>query len=226
MTTNQTRDGIFEKVARHRFQFLIAICFLGILGDQASKIWAQNSLAESYEISEKVMIDGDAINIKRKIYYPTRVIQVVPDFLNLIYKENPAAAFSLTSSIPHWIRRPMLIVISIIATMFFLFWYFRMKALDGLLLGSFGFILAGALGNLIDRIRLGYVIDFIDVNAGFLGYPHVHWPTFNMADSLIVIGAIGVIIRTLWPIQPVSAADGLANDGNKDPAEDNKAHSH
>ena len=81
-----------------------------------------------------------------------------------------------------------------------MWWYFRIKARDGLLLASFSFILAGAIGNLLDRIRLGYVIDFIDVHAGLLSYPHLHWPTFNVADSLIVIGAVGVIFRTLRPL--------------------------
>ena len=69
------------------------------------------------------------------------------------------------------------------------------------MLASFSFILAGAMGNLLDRIRLGYVIDFLDVYAGFLGYPHWHWPTFNIADSLIVVGALVVVMRTLWPLK-------------------------
>jgi signal peptidase II len=174
--------------------WLVCVGIVGIGADQLSKIWAQRTLAEPYEISEPA-------SVSKKLYYPAKAIEVIPNFFNLIYKENPAAAFSLTSSIPAWIRRPLLIGASILATLFFIFWYFRMKSQDGLLLASFSFILAGAIGNLADRIRLGYVIDFLDINAGFLGYAHWHWPTFNIADSLIVIGALGVIYRTLRPLQ-------------------------
>lgn len=64
--------------------------------------------------------------------------------------------------------------------------------------------MAGAIGNFIDRARLGYVVDFLDAHSAFLvslGIPEAHWPTFNIADSCIVIGAIGVIIRTLRPFK-------------------------
>lgn len=168
------------------------VCLLGIGADQASKLWAQKNLAEAYEVHS-----SDPAN-KNLVFYPTKVVTIAPKVFNLAYKENPAAAFSLTRSIPEWFRRPMLISVSILATLFFLYWYFRLTN-DGLMLVSFSFILAGAMGNLTDRIRLGYVIDFLDVHAEFLGYPHLHWPTFNIADTLIVLGAIGVVIRTLWP---------------------------
>lgn len=196
----------FNFIAKHKLTWLICVIFLGVGADQASKIWMQNNLAEPYNISEEVIKDGKASTVTQTVYYPIRVIEVIPNLFNFIYKENPAAAFSLTQSLPAWFRKPMLIFISILATIFFLIWYFRMKIADGLLLGSFSFILAGALGNLADRIRLGYVIDFLDVHAGMFGYPHLHWPTFNVADSLIVIGAIGVIIRTIWPLKEEESA--------------------
>lgn len=180
--------------------WLLCVALLGIGADQASKIWAQRTLAEPFEITEPVEIDGVMTSVTSQVYYPVKTIEVIPNFFNLIYKENPAAAFSLTSSIPAWVRRPLLIGASVLATLFFIFWYFRMKGQDGLLLASFSFILAGAVGNLADRIRLGYVIDFLDVHAGSLGYAHWHWPTFNIADSLIVIGALGIIYRTLRPL--------------------------
>jgi signal peptidase II len=192
-------NRFFDFLAKKRLPWLLAVCFLGLGLDQASKHWAQSSLAEPYHLSEEEIVDNKTVSIQKEVYYPIRVVEVIPSVLNLIYKENPAAAFSLTHSIPVGIRRPLLISVSIIATFFFLFWYFRKNVKDGLLLGSFSFILTGAIGNLLDRIRLGYVIDFIDVHAAFLGYPHMHWPTFNIADSFIVTGAIGVVICTLWP---------------------------
>lgn len=188
-------------ISQHRLGWLIVVLFIGISADQITKVWAQSTLAESYRVSEEMMVDGVTKTIEKEIYYPIKVITLVPNFFNLMYKENPAAAFSLTRSIPEWFRRPMLVTVSVLATIFFLFWYFRAKGNDGLLLASFSFILSGAMGNLADRIRLGYVIDFLDVHAGSLGLPHWHWPTFNIADSFIVIGAIGVIFRTIWPLK-------------------------
>lgn len=197
---SSSKNSLWIFIARNRLAWLLCVMVLGIGADQASKIWAQKNLAQPYELSENIEIDGKPTTLTKKIFYPAHVVEVISNFFNLIYKENPAAAFSLTSSIPEWIRRPLLIGASILATLFFIFWYFRMKGQDGLLLASFSFILAGAVGNLADRIRLGYVIDFLDVHGGYFGYPHWHWPTFNIADSLIVIGALGVIYRTLRPL--------------------------
>lgn len=164
-----------------RIIFLVSIVLVVLAVDQTSKIWAQKNLA--YEFSP-----GQ--------FYPQRDITVIPQFFNLIYKENSAAAFSITSSIPEWFRKPFLLTISIVATLFFLIWYFRLKDADWLVLSSFSLIMGGAIGNLVDRMRLGYVIDFIDWYAGFLGYSGAHWPTFNIADSCIVIGAIGIFIHS------------------------------
>lgn len=187
----------FGFVAKHKIKWLIAVLTIGITVDQATKIWAQTSLAAPYEVTEEVDVDGVSTMITKEVFYPIRIIEVVPHLFNLIYKENPAAAFSLTRSLPTWFRRPLLVTVSILAAIFFLIWYIRMKSNDGLLLFGFSFILAGAIGNVIDRIRLGYVIDFLDVYAGVFGYSHLHWPTFNVADSLIVVGAICVVIRTI-----------------------------
>jgi signal peptidase II len=175
---------------KYRLSWLLLICILGITTDQVSKIWAQNNLAQSY--IKKV----DETHVE-KVFYPMKVVVVIPNLFNFIYKENPAAAFSLTRSIPQWFRRPMLTIISTLAILFFLLWYIRTQNNDGLLLLSFSLVITGAAGNLIDRIRLGYVIDFIDIHAGILGYPHWHWPTFNVADMLIVLGALGIFIRAL-----------------------------
>ena len=68
---------------------------------------------------------------------------------------------------------------------------------------AFNFILAGAIGNLIDRIVHGYVIDFIDVY-----YQQYHWPAFNVADSAITIGAILLIFESLFV--PTSGKTGLS----------------
>ncbi|MEI6805159.1 MAG: signal peptidase II [Myxococcaceae bacterium] len=159
-----------------RIVLLVSIVVMSVAADQATKVWAEKNLA--YEFSP-----GQ--------FFPQRDITVIPKFFNLIYKENPAAAFSITSSIPDWFRKPFLLTVSIVATLFFLVWYFRMKNADWLISVSFSLIMGGAIGNLIDRMRMGYVIDFLDVY-----YLNAHWPTFNIADSCIVVGAIGIFIQS------------------------------
>ena len=157
-----------------------------------------------------------------KQFVAVRTIEVIPGLFNFKYAENRAAAFSLTQSIPEGARRPLLLTVSILACVLIGVWYLRLKVADGLLLTAFALIIAGALGNFIDRARLAYVIDFLDfyVNndtmAGWLRAPHVvpvlgwqvrlsdHWPTFNVADSCIVSGAIGVVIRTVRPLADAS----------------------
>ncbi|MBH1989105.1 MAG: signal peptidase II [Myxococcaceae bacterium] len=166
-----------------RIFLLLSIVLVSVAADQVSKIWAQDTLAYEYQPGQ---------------FYGQHERVIVSNFFNLIYKENPAAAFSITSSIPDWFRKPFLLTVSILATFLFLIWYFRLKEADWLILSSFSMVIGGAIGNFLDRFRMGYVIDFLDVHAGFLGYPHAHWPTFNIADSCIVVGAIGILLHSYW----------------------------
>lgn len=191
--------SIASFVARYRLLWLLLIAVVCIAADQGSKIWAQQSLAEKWESTEFKKIDGHMVPVQVTRFMPVREISVVANVFKLVYRENPAAAFSITSSLPEWFRRPFLLLVSSLATIFFIVWYYRLKEEDALLMTSFCLIIAGAIGNLIDRASMGYVIDFLDVYAGIFGYPNLRWPTFNIADSCIVVGAIGIVIRTLRP---------------------------
>ena len=170
-------------ILKHRIAWLFFIIVAGVFCDQFSKIWVQKNLSQYYEISPG--------KIK---HYSSEIVVLIPEIFNIIYVENDAAAFSLTSSIPNWFRKPFLIVVSFLSFLFFIIWYFLLKNPNIILMTSLSFILVGAIGNFIDRISLGYVIDFLDLYAGFWGYPNIHWPTFNIADSFIVIGVFGLIL--------------------------------
>jgi len=183
-----------EFVSRHRLLWLLIFGVVFITADQLSKKWAQDSLAMRTIEANSVVVDGQVEASPRFRFEPHREIVVIPKVASFIYRENPAAAFSLTRSFPDWFRRPFLVIISSLASIMFLVWYFMMREKDWLLLSSLCLIMAGAVGNLIDRATLGYVIDFIDVHAGLLGYPEYHWPTFNIADSCIVVGAVALLI--------------------------------
>lgn len=109
-------------------------------------------------------------------------ITVIRGFLNLSYTENRGIAFGmLNNGHMQW----LLIVISVAAIVVVLFYLLRAPKTSRVLLVSLGLLAGGISGNLIDRIRLGRVIDFIEVY-----YQSYHWPVFNMADTAISIGAI------------------------------------
>ena len=188
---------------RRRLVLLVVIFFIGVGVDQASKKWAQNTLAQATYASQLPQVDipGPKSGI---VYVPTRRIKVVPGLFDLLYVENSAAAFSLTQSLPAWIRIPFLMAVSSVAIAVFLGWYFTLAQASWLLLLAFCLVIAGAVGNLIDRAILGYVIDFFHFHGEFVGHANVHWPTFNVADSIICVGAASILLHTMRREDPVS----------------------
>ena len=115
--------------------------------------------------------------------------RVITNFFHLTYVRNPGAAFGILSDSA--IRMPFFITVSLLASLGIL-WYIRQipseKRWQHL---SLGLILSGALGNLIDRIRFGEVVDFLDVH-----WYNYHWPAFNVADSAICVGVTIMLICT------------------------------
>jgi len=110
-------------------------------------------------------------------------IPVVENFFHLTYVRNKGAAFSFLSDVS-W-RLPFFITVSIIACIVILIAFRKLRDDQKLAHTSMAMIFSGAVGNLIDRIRIGEVIDFLDVHW----YRH-HWPAFNVADSLICVGVV------------------------------------
>jgi len=113
-----------------------------------------------------------------------RRVEMVPGLLDLVHARNPGAAFGLMSRSPWEFRSVFLVVISVVALMVILWLVFSAGENSGLLTAGYGFFFGGALGNLVDRVRLGEVIDFLDFYSGSL-----HWPAFNVADSALCVGA-------------------------------------
>lgn len=182
---------------------LPAVVSMSVTLDQGTKLLAQAELAEQ---RERIVTRADGTTEPVKEWRGVRTVTVIPGFFNFRYVENPAAAFSLTQDMPEPIRKPFLVAVSMLAMALIMTWYWRTREPDWLILGSFAFILGGALGNLIDRMAYGYVIDFIDWHLGAVNPSWHHWPTFNIADSAICLGAAGVIYRTFRPYQePVKA---------------------
>lgn len=114
-------------------------------------------------------------------------IQVIPDFFQLVHVRNTGAAFGLGANADSRMV-PILLNVGAIAVFAVVVVYaFRASISDRLLQTGLHLILGGAIGNLLDRFRFGYVVDFLDVYVRYGGREH-HWPAFNVADSAICIG--------------------------------------
>jgi signal peptidase II len=149
-----------------KFGYLVASAAVFLI-DQTSKSWAQNRLRLQDDVS------------------------VIPGFLNFAYAENTGVAFSMFDdhgSTGRW----ALSAVALFAAVLVLYFFWRTPRSDDRVLGSLALLLAGIIGNVTDRSRLGYVIDFIDVHLG--GW---HYPTFNVADMAIVVGA-GLLIIDMF----------------------------
>lgn len=124
-------------------------------------------------------------------------IPVMPYF-SLTYVHNTGAAFSFLSEAGGWQRwffAGLALVISVVITV----WIARLKAHETLLAVALSLVLGGAVGNLIDRLAYGYVIDFLDVHIDTW-----HWPAFNIADSAITLGVVLMLLESFGLTHPKS----------------------
>jgi signal peptidase II len=116
----------------------------------------------------------------------------VTGFFNLVLAYNKGAAFSMFAQAAGW-QTPLLIAFALVASGIVGYLIVRNPGKRLFCLGL-ALILGGALGNLVDRVRFGYVVDFLDFHA--LGW---HWPAFNVADSGITVGAVILILEGFIP---------------------------
>ena len=115
--------------------------------------------------------------------------EVLP-FMNWLLLLNPGAAFSFLAQSSGW-QRWFFTILGLAASLYIL-WLLRKNQSDKLLSFALSFILGGALGNVLDRMMYGAVVDFIDLHYG-----NWHWPAFNIADSAICIGATLIVLSEL-----------------------------
>lgn len=128
-----------------------------------------------------------------KTMYLHQSIEVVENFFHITYVRNKGAAFGILSGANESLRVPFFLTVSAIAIIVILYTIYTYREESTLFPSSMALILGGAIGNMIDRVRLGEVIDFIDVH-----WYSNHWPAFNVADSAITIGVVILIINILF----------------------------
>ena len=120
--------------------------------------------------------------------------RVIPGFFDIVHSRNRGVAFGIfNDSTSEW-RTAMLIVLSVAAVIFVSAMLWRPERLDRTSRWGLALILGGAAGNVIDRIAWGQVTDFLEFYVG-----SYHWPTFNVADSAIVIGSGLLLVELLRP---------------------------
>ena len=133
------------------------LSLLILLADQVTKHWVVSSM---------------------RLY---ETVELLP-FFQLTHVRNEGAAFSFLSDAGGW-QRWLFVALALVASGVIVIWLLRLSVQERWQGFALALILGGALGNLTDRIRYGYVVDFIDVF-----YRHWHWPAFNVADSAISVG--------------------------------------
>jgi signal peptidase II len=113
---------------------------------------------------------------------------IINGFFNLVYVMNPGAAFGFLANMSGTFRYVFFTGITVVVILLIIYYIVKSKPQNMLMVISLTLIFAGAVGNLIDRIRFGAVVDFLDVYVGT-----AHWPAFNVADSAISVGAVLMI---------------------------------
>jgi signal peptidase II len=125
-------------------------------------------------------------------------IAVIPGFFDLTHVQNPGGAFGFLAGMSAEVRSLLFIAVSLVAAGLILYFYWQTPLGHRFLSVGLALIFGGAVGNLVDRMRFGIVVDFLDVYAGTL-----HWPAFNVADSAITIGvgifAYHILFREIRP---------------------------
>jgi signal peptidase II len=150
---------------------MLVIAAMVVLLDRATKLWIVSHIK------------------------PGHAIVIVPKVFRLTHVLNTGAAFSMFegSTSPTLVRN-LLIGFSIVAVVVVLSLLWKIGRSITLTSVALALILGGAVGNLYDRIRLAYVVDFLEVHI-----VHYHWPDFNVADSAIVVGACLLLLEMLRP---------------------------
>jgi signal peptidase II len=116
------------------------------------------------------------------------VYPVISGLFNLVYVMNPGAAFGFLANASETFRYIFFTGITVLAAGLIIYYLVKSNPRNLLLSAALTLIFGGAVGNLIDRLRFGAVVDFLDVYIG-----GAHWPAFNVADSAITVGAILMI---------------------------------
>jgi signal peptidase II len=165
-------DGDATPVSPPSYLFFAVVAGVAAVLDLGSKEWASHVLT-GFDLAK----GGQ------------RTIDVIQGVFDLQYAQNPGGAWSMLRTLPEIWRRPFFLFVSTSASVFITSLYGRIDKSDWAMKWGLPLALGGAVGNLVDRVRHGYVVDFLHFYYERPGKAF-HWPTFNVADVWIVVGVL------------------------------------
>jgi signal peptidase II len=189
-----------RRSARSVVIMLVSLAVYGAL-DLGSKEWALDNLsrARAGEPPPVCVPDEHGGVVYQRIPLQSRAL--IPGVMRLTYAENCGAAFSMLRTAPAWVRGSVFGVATVGASVMLMLMFVR--GVGGkMFAASVPFILSGALGNLADRIRHGFVVDFFQVDPALFVYP-----VFNVADIVIVIGVGLLLIDGMLKPRPADKSE-------------------
>lgn len=201
-------------------RLLLLVATTVLVADQVTKYLAVSRLTDALDGREGVAritgfftqhnLDNDPPpQGERTVTRPHRFIE---DYWHFRYVENPGAAWGLFANLPEGVRRAFFHVVSV-AALGFIFLMYRRTSLDQKLVRvALALITGGALGNFVDRLIRGYVIDFIDWH--WRNQPGMRWPTFNVADAAICVGVAFMLLDSLKVRRPETVPAPLTQSPN------------
>ena len=137
-----------------------------------------------------IILDQISKQVVSDLMHLYESVTVLP-FFNITLLHNTGAAFSFLAGAGGW-QRWLFTVIALVVSVALIVWIKRLPTTEKWQAAALSLILGGALGNVVDRLRFGYVVDFLDVY-----YQQWHWPAFNVADSAITVGVAILLLATL-----------------------------
>jgi signal peptidase II len=144
-----------------------------------------------------VALDQATKYLIQKTILPMHTVKVIPGFFNLTHVSNPGGAFGFAADQSAFVRAILFLFISALALVFIFYFYRKTPASYRMLTTGFALVFGGAIGNLIDRIRFGTVVDFLHFYFRGLSYP-----SFNVADIAIVMGMLIFVYHLLFNKMP------------------------
>jgi signal peptidase II len=179
-----------------KWALLAAILAVMVVSDQWSKFLAVDRLTWAFP---RMGVTGTAAKVKA--FYQVKHLEtlarpphVVWDPMwRMTYAENPGAAWGMLRDLPAGIRHGFFVIMTLGALGFILWYYRRLRQDQRFMQVALAFVFSGAVGNLVDRLARGYVVDFVQWH--WWRRPDLYWPIFNLADSLIVVGVAMILLH-------------------------------
>ena len=171
----------------------LGYCLVALVIFTAADLWSKEWASDNLSRERTRAVPAACLPDEHGRYYTQRVrtdrVVLVDGYLEFRYAENCGAAFGMLDEAPRWLRVGVFMTAGVVAVGA-LMWMFIVGQGGVLFAWSVPLVVSGALGNMVDRVRLGYVVDFIRF--------HIHdgweWPTFNVADSTITVGVILLLL--------------------------------